>query len=236
MVDTMDTEALAKYLEKQREIRLLNEEVETLKTNEAIHQALRIKHELEAMMADYDLSPEQLLEVLVVFFGINKPMKLTGEPQESSVDASSSEASATSDVDATTKPSQSRATSGTRTETTTSLPPSQAPSGQGRPAQKVTIRRRKSRPDPSSESSAKEQGKQSANQGEKTKVTAPKRQKSGNKGKEAQGTKSRRKKLRVYTNPHTGQEVKTRGANHRVLNEWRAQYGKEVVDQWWVEP
>lgn len=38
--------------------------------------------------------------------------------------------------------------------------------------------------------------------------------------------------LKTYKNPHTGEMVKTRGGNHKVLNEWRQQYGKETVQSW----
>ncbi|WP_111495797.1 MULTISPECIES: histone-like nucleoid-structuring protein, MvaT/MvaU family [Marinobacter] len=38
--------------------------------------------------------------------------------------------------------------------------------------------------------------------------------------------------LKTYKNPHTGEVVKTRGGNHKTLNEWRDQYGKEAVQGW----
>lgn len=38
--------------------------------------------------------------------------------------------------------------------------------------------------------------------------------------------------LKTYRNPHTGEVVQTRGGNHKVLNAWRQQYGKESVDSW----
>ena len=38
--------------------------------------------------------------------------------------------------------------------------------------------------------------------------------------------------LKTYLNPHTEEVVKTRGGNHRTLNAWRDQYGKEEVDSW----
>lgn len=42
----------------------------------------------------------------------------------------------------------------------------------------------------------------------------------------------RRRKLKVYKNPHTGETVKTRGGNHRVLKAWKAEHGSEVVESW----
>ncbi len=227
MVGTMDTEALAKYLEKQREIRLLSEEVESLKTNEAIGQALKIKHELEALMADYELTAEQLMEVLVVFFGVNKPMKLAGEPKQSE-SSPASDARATDRGESTgTAGRVAQASATPRNETMTSLSPGRAPSGEGKPARKVTIRRKKAvEPESGGHSSpAAPAGAKKAPAKKKPKAAV-----------ETRGGKGRRRKLRVYTNPHTGQVVKTRGANHRTLNEWRTQYGRDEVDQWWVEP
>lgn len=47
------------------------------------------------------------------------------------------------------------------------------------------------------------------------------------------GAGSRPKRpLKTYTNPNTGEVVKTRGGNHKTLNEWREQYGKETVQSW----
>lgn len=48
-------------------------------------------------------------------------------------------------------------------------------------------------------------------------------------------TKDKRRKpraLKVYRNPHSGEVVKTRGANHKVLKAWKAQYGAETVEGW----
>ncbi len=52
-------------------------------------------------------------------------------------------------------------------------------------------------------------------------------------GKSEGGAGSRPKRpMKVYKNPHTGEVVKTRGGNHKVLNEWREKYGKEAVQSW----
>ena len=45
------------------------------------------------------------------------------------------------------------------------------------------------------------------------------------------GTRAKRP-LKTYKNPHTGEVVKTRGGNHKTLNEWRDKYGKEAVQSW----
>lgn len=42
----------------------------------------------------------------------------------------------------------------------------------------------------------------------------------------------RQRSLKRYTNPHTGEVVETRGANHAVLKAWKAQYGADVVKTW----
>lgn len=38
--------------------------------------------------------------------------------------------------------------------------------------------------------------------------------------------------MKTYVNPHTGETVKTKGGNHKTLNEWRAEHGKETVASW----
>jgi hypothetical protein len=37
---------------------------------------------------------------------------------------------------------------------------------------------------------------------------------------------------KVYVNPHTGQRIETRGANHSVLKTWKREYGAEEVGSW----
>jgi nucleoid DNA-binding protein len=48
------------------------------------------------------------------------------------------------------------------------------------------------------------------------------------------GNSDGRKKrpMKTYRNPHTGEVVETRGGNHKTLNAWRKQYGKEEVARW----
>jgi hypothetical protein len=41
--------------------------------------------------------------------------------------------------------------------------------------------------------------------------------------------------MKVYKNPHTGEVVRTRGGNHKTLNEWREQHGKATVKTWQEE-
>jgi len=53
----------------------------------------------------------------------------------------------------------------------------------------------------------------------------------GTKADGGTGTRAKRP-LKTYKNPHTGEVVKTRGGNHKTLNEWRQKYGKEAVQGW----
>lgn len=49
-------------------------------------------------------------------------------------------------------------------------------------------------------------------------------------------TGSRRKrKLKVYKNPNTGEVIETRGGNHKDLKAWKAEFGNDTVEGWVVE-
>jgi hypothetical protein len=54
---------------------------------------------------------------------------------------------------------------------------------------------------------------------------------------EEEATKRTRKqrKLKIYKNPHTNESIETRGANHRVLKTWKAQYPTNEIEQWVIE-
>ena len=45
------------------------------------------------------------------------------------------------------------------------------------------------------------------------------------------GTK-RARKVKQYKNPHNGEIIETKGGNHKLLKEWKAQYGGDVVEGW----
>jgi hypothetical protein len=45
------------------------------------------------------------------------------------------------------------------------------------------------------------------------------------------GTKKPRK-VKTYKNPNTGEVIETKGGNHKVLKEWKAQWGSDVVESW----
>ncbi|OLO05593.1 MULTISPECIES: histone-like nucleoid-structuring protein, MvaT/MvaU family [Salinicola] len=48
-------------------------------------------------------------------------------------------------------------------------------------------------------------------------------------------TGSRRKrKLKIYKNPTTGEVVETRGGNHKTLKVWKDEHGSDTVESWVV--
>lgn len=57
----------------------------------------------------------------------------------------------------------------------------------------------------------------------------------GKNAKAASGTTRRKRKLKVYKNPHTGSVIETRGGNHKELKEWKEQYGNDTVEGWLQE-
>ncbi|HCL3145381.1 TPA: DNA binding protein [Pseudomonas aeruginosa] len=40
------------------------------------------------------------------------------------------------------------------------------------------------------------------------------------------------RQVKRYKNPNTGEVVETKGGNHRVLKEWKAEFGSDVVESW----
>jgi len=48
---------------------------------------------------------------------------------------------------------------------------------------------------------------------------------------ETKGTRKARA-VKVYKNPHSGEVVETKGGNHKVLKEWKAEHGSETVESW----
>ena len=45
------------------------------------------------------------------------------------------------------------------------------------------------------------------------------------------GTRKPRQ-VKIYKNPHSGEVVETKGGNHKVLREWKAEYGSDTVESW----
>jgi TolA-binding protein len=42
----------------------------------------------------------------------------------------------------------------------------------------------------------------------------------------------RKRRLKIYKNPHSGEVIETRGGNHKGLRAWKDQYGDETVESW----
>lgn len=38
--------------------------------------------------------------------------------------------------------------------------------------------------------------------------------------------------LKVYKNPHTGENIETKGGNHSTLKQWKAEHGADEVESW----
>ncbi|HCF4204952.1 TPA: DNA binding protein [Pseudomonas aeruginosa] len=55
---------------------------------------------------------------------------------------------------------------------------------------------------------------------------------SSRKQEKAVGAHRRPRTLKRYKNPHSGEVVETKGGNHRVLKEWKAEYGAATVESW----
>ncbi|WP_252108695.1 MULTISPECIES: histone-like nucleoid-structuring protein, MvaT/MvaU family [unclassified Halomonas] len=48
----------------------------------------------------------------------------------------------------------------------------------------------------------------------------------------AASSNRRKRRLKVYKNPHTGEVIETRGGNHKGLRSWKDEYGDETVESW----
>lgn len=56
----------------------------------------------------------------------------------------------------------------------------------------------------------------------------------GQRAEAAAGDKKTRRArtVKVYTNPHNGEIIETKGGNHKALKAWKEQYGADVVESW----
>lgn len=50
----------------------------------------------------------------------------------------------------------------------------------------------------------------------------------------ASGGTRRKRKLKIYKNPHTGEVVETRGGNQKTLKAWKDEHGSDTVESWLV--
>ncbi|GAB2798301.1 transcriptional regulator MvaT [Halomonas shantousis] len=44
----------------------------------------------------------------------------------------------------------------------------------------------------------------------------------------------RKRKLKIYKHPETGEVIETRGGNHKTLKAWKDEYGNDTVEEWLV--
>lgn len=50
----------------------------------------------------------------------------------------------------------------------------------------------------------------------------------------ASGGARRKRKLKIYKNPQTGEVVETRGGNQKTLKAWKDEHGSDTVESWLV--
>jgi DNA repair exonuclease SbcCD ATPase subunit len=48
----------------------------------------------------------------------------------------------------------------------------------------------------------------------------------------AEKSPRRARQVKQYKNPNNGEIIETKGGNHKLLKEWKAQYGGDVVEGW----
>lgn len=48
----------------------------------------------------------------------------------------------------------------------------------------------------------------------------------------AASTPSKPREQKIYVNPHSGETIRTKGGNHKILKEWKTEYGPSVVEGW----
>lgn len=52
--------------------------------------------------------------------------------------------------------------------------------------------------------------------------------------KESNGGQRRKRKLKIYKHPKTGEVLETRGGNQKTLKAWKEEHGDEVVEGWLI--
>ena len=49
----------------------------------------------------------------------------------------------------------------------------------------------------------------------------------------AAAPKQRRERTpKTFKNPHTGEQIQTKGGNHKILKAWKAEFGNDEVESW----
>lgn len=49
---------------------------------------------------------------------------------------------------------------------------------------------------------------------------------------ESKAGSRKRRQVKIYKNPNTGEVVETKGGNHKTLKEWKAEHGSATVESW----
>nr|WP_298373009.1 histone-like nucleoid-structuring protein, MvaT/MvaU family [uncultured Halomonas sp.] len=62
----------------------------------------------------------------------------------------------------------------------------------------------------------------------------PQERSSGTSKSVATGGSRRKRKLKIYKNPNTGEVVETRGGNQKTLKSWKDEHGANTVESWLV--
>lgn len=56
----------------------------------------------------------------------------------------------------------------------------------------------------------------------------------GNTSSQQASSGRRKRKLKIYKNPETGEVIETRGGNQKTLKAWKDEHGSETVETWLV--
>jgi hypothetical protein len=49
---------------------------------------------------------------------------------------------------------------------------------------------------------------------------------------QGQGQQRKARKVKTYKHPQTGEVIETKGGNHKLLKEWKAEHGADEVEGW----
>ena len=49
---------------------------------------------------------------------------------------------------------------------------------------------------------------------------------------ESKASTRKPRQVKIYKNPHSGEVVETKGGNHKILKEWKSEYGSDTVETW----
>ena len=49
---------------------------------------------------------------------------------------------------------------------------------------------------------------------------------------EAPKTARKAREIKIYKNPNSGEVIETKGGNHKLLKEWKNEFGADVVESW----